>query len=132
VTVCVHDRNRLFGDIVDGKMITNDYGEIVIQIWKSLLQMGIRLDVFQIMPDHFHGIIIIDRSHVGVSFMKPSELTLGQIIRHFKAKCSYEIHKTGLNDKIWQRNYYEHIIRSEKELHSIRKYILDNPVGFHL
>ena len=60
--------------------------------------------------------------------MKSSETTLGKIIRHYKAKSSYLIHKTGYNDFKWQRNYYDHIIRNDNDLTKIREYIFYNPV----
>ena len=53
--------------------------------------------------------------------------TLGQIVRYFKSKCSFDIHKNGLNNYLWQRNYYEHIIRTENDLDKIRQYIFNNP-----
>jgi REP element-mobilizing transposase RayT len=53
--------------------------------------------------------------------------TLGLIIRYFKSKCTYELHKNGFNNNLWQRNYYEHIIRNEHSLFKIRQYIRDNP-----
>lgn len=130
VTVCVKDRSHLFGEISDKKLIPNKMGEIVSNIWKSLPQMGvinhaptIRLDAFQLMPDHVHGIVIIDPC-VGAQFIAP---TLGQIIRKFKSICSLEMHRNGINKIIWQRGFYEHIIRSERELMNVRRYILSNP-----
>jgi putative transposase len=53
--------------------------------------------------------------------------TIGLIIRHFKSKCTYELHKNGFTNDLWQRNYYEHIIRNEPDLYRIRQYIRDNP-----
>ena len=67
--------------------------------------------------------IIKSNRHMGLMNQTP---TLGQIIRYFKSKCTYEIHKNKLNVKLWQRNYYEHIIRTENDLNKIRKYIKTN------
>jgi len=135
-------------------MVLNECGKIVELIWQSLpKRFPIVLDKFQIMPNHIHMIIHL----VGVSFMKPySRLkpeitmaiaksnrhmglinqkmglinqtpTLGHIIRYFKSKCTFEIHKNGFNNNLFQRNYYEQIIRNEIQLNRIRQYIKNNP-----
>ena len=57
--------------------------------------------------------------------------TIGLIIRYFKSKCSYELHKNGMINALWQRNYYEHIIRNEPDLFRIRQYIKDNPMNWN-
>ncbi len=147
VTICTHERNNLFGTIVNNTLFLNDYGKIVDRIWKMLpSKFPINLDTFQVMPNHIHGILVINNP-VGVSFMKPDQKskilksnhhmglinqtpTLGQIIRYFKSKTSYEIHKRGLNQIIWQRNYYEHIIRDEADLFRIREYTKNNPANW--
>jgi len=104
VTICSHDRENLFGKIVDGKMVLNKCGEIV----SGLINQTPTADVFMVMPNHVHVMI-----RVGVSFMKPeykkgnTKENLGEIVRKIKAKTSYLIHKTGMNKMVWQRNYYE-------------------------
>jgi len=155
VTICTKNRQKYFGDIIDNKMILNNYGEIIKKYWLEIPKHfnNVELDEFVVMPNHVHGIIIIESNNnvVGVSFMKPEikmaiaksnrhmvlmnqktglinqTPTLGLIIRYFKSKCTYEIHKNGFNNKLWQRNYYEHIIRTEYSLFKIRQYIRDNP-----
>ncbi len=135
VTVCSQNREYLFGEIVDGEMIKNENGRIVDKIWKTLLDHhDIGLDEYQIMPNHFHGIVIIvgatrgsPINQKGASRRAPT--TLGTIIGLFKSECTKQIRKMQ-NDKyfqVWQRNYYEHIIRNENELDRIQKYILMNP-----
>ncbi|OGC57386.1 hypothetical protein A3H26_03280 [candidate division WWE3 bacterium RIFCSPLOWO2_12_FULL_36_10] len=146
ITICTKNRECLFGDVVNGEVVLNDIGNTINTQWNKLLNRfnNIQLDEYVVMPNHFHGIIIIKSNPiVGVSFMKPDikmEIiksnrhmglmnqtpTLGQIIRYFKSKCTYEIHKNKLNVKLWQRNYYEHIIRTENDLNKIRKYIKTN------
>ena len=107
---------------------------IVKNEWKliPIKFTNVDLDEFVIMSNHIHGIVIIQSNPVvGVSFMKPDNVTtLGKIIRYFKAKCAFELHKAGMNQHIWQRNYYERIIRNERELNQIRKYIRDNPANW--
>lgn len=73
---------------------------------------GIKLDYFVIMPNHVHIIFILEKS----------SLELGEIVRRFKAKVTH-----SLGQNIWQPNYYEHVIRTEKALKNIREYIINNP-----
>lgn len=149
VTICSFDRECIFGDIVNGKILLNKNGIVVNNIWNLLPEHHfVGLDVFQIMPNHIHGVVFI-KNFVGVSFMKPDNSmeiakshrhmglinqtpTLGQIIRYFKAKCSHELHKMGFCQQIWQRNYHERIIRNEDELQKIRDYVELNPLKWDL
>jgi REP-associated tyrosine transposase len=107
---------------------------------------NILLDEFAIMPNHIHGIImIVDESNSTKDLMnepswmnqtptrtewvltKNSKQTIGKIIRYYKSKTSYMIHNSGTKDFKWQRNYYDHIIRNEKDLNAAREYIYYNP-----
>ncbi|PIP15271.1 hypothetical protein CO006_03220 [Candidatus Roizmanbacteria bacterium CG_4_8_14_3_um_filter_35_14] len=147
ITICIKNRQEYFGNIINNRMNLNKYGEIVNKYWLEIKNKfkNITLDIYQIMPNHIHGIIVIKQKNiVGVSFMK-SEMrmkisksnrhmglmnqtpTIGLIIRYFKSKCTFEIHKYGLNNNLWQRNYYDHIIRNESSLNNIREYIQNNP-----
>ncbi len=130
ITICTHKRECLFGCIVGARrgspiMKLNTYGIIIRNIWQSIPQHHkVILDTLQIMPDHLHGIIIVNQ--VGEPRLAP---TLGSIIGYFKSECTKEIRHT-IHDPffiLWQRNYYEHIIRDEQELSHIRQYIADNP-----
>jgi len=150
VTICNQNRKCLFGDVVNGKMILNEFGKIIKSVWQSLpKRFPIVLDVFQIMPNHIHMIIHI----VGAGSSRPikgssrpitgsSRPTLGQIIGYFKYQSTKQINNiwldnptngldnptpTGKIQKIFQRNYYEHIIRTETNLNKIRQYIKTNP-----
>ncbi len=128
VTICSEKREEIFGEIVGArrdspKMRLNDNGRIVKKIWKSLPNHhGVKLDEFVIMPNHIHLIVQIQ----GASRRAP---TLGWLIGMFKTECTKEINKLNrvLGWRRFQRNYYEHIIRNEKELNAIRQYIRDNP-----
>ena len=66
-------------------------------------------------------------AHHRIQFQGRDKSTLGEIIRYFKAKTAFQIQNSNPSPKIWQRNYYERIIRTEKELRQTRQYILDNP-----
>jgi REP element-mobilizing transposase RayT len=144
VTVCTKDRACLFGDVVDGEMRSNEFGQIAEWTWHDLPNHvpAIVLDTFVIMPNHVHGIILIcerDDLNVGAGSepapTEPACTTIGkhhglpEIIRQFKTFSAKRINKIretpGL--PVWQRNYYEHIIRNEESLHRIRQYIVGNP-----
>ena len=146
ITICTQNREHLFGNIINGKMETNPLGDLVVSTWESLSnRFPIIIDTFQIMPNHFHGLIIIDYADmVDVNEKHP---TLGNIIAYFKYQSTKQINNivgVGFSDperlgrenpaptvskypKIWQRNYYEHVIRNEGDLDKISQYIADNP-----
>ena len=153
ITICAHNKECILGEVVNGEMRLNKYGKIVRYVLSNLpsQNQNIKLDTFVIMPNHIHCILFI----VGARFIVPnkqrsdkskpyirnnpmviSEITLGAIVRRFKAKTCYLINKSGFdksgfdksNPYIWQRNYYEHIIRDENELNKIREYIINNPL----
>jgi len=149
VTICTHNRACLFGDIINGQMILNNYGEIVDNEWikTAEIRKNIILDEFIVMPNHVHGIIIIDNDaycRVTVHhdptinraptqyecFGKPTSNTIPTIIRSLKSTITKQINiiRNTPNVPVWQRNYYEHVIRNENELNRIRQYIIDNPV----
>lgn len=137
VTICSHERKSIFGNVIvpvgarpaspAHTMKLNNLGKIIQSTWELLpSHHDIKLDAFQIMPNHLHGVIIIN--HTGEAGLAPTQ-TLGSIIGSFKSKCTKEIRISSNNPSMifWQRNYYEHIIRDEGELTHIRKYITDNP-----
>ncbi len=109
----------------------NDLGVIVQEAWLSLSNRfsNVKLDQFVIMPNHVHGLIFI---RTGAACRAPTSnaCTLGNIVRAFKSISSIKINKmlSRTGQAFWQRNYYEHIIRNEKELRNVRQYILDNPL----
>ncbi len=73
VTICVYQRQYLFGDIVDGRMVLNQYGMVVADEWQksAVIRREIKLDASVVMPNHFHGIVIIDNNHVGANGRSP-------------------------------------------------------------
>jgi putative transposase len=132
ITICVQDRQCLFGTIETDRMLLNDPGNMVLEQWLelSLRFPSIILDKFVIMPDHFHGIIYTTDN----TLSKP---TLGEIVGSFKSivTCKYI---DGVNNKnwipfnkrLWQRNYYERIVRNDLELQNIQQYIENNPANW--
>jgi REP-associated tyrosine transposase len=143
LTVCTHERSSLFGEIVDDDMRLNEAGRMVERCWLDIPnhfpQVG--LDAFVVMPNHVHGILFIGDRPVGVKDFSPlprnnSESrrpsgtapgAIGSIIRGFKIGVTKWFHDNTGRRKVWQRNYYEHILRGEESLGRIRQYINDNP-----
>ncbi|PKN86592.1 MAG: transposase [Chloroflexi bacterium HGW-Chloroflexi-8] len=143
VTIVTYNRSHLFGEIVNGMMKVNDTGFVAQIEWKKLSFRfsGISIDNFVVMPDHMHAIIVLvgakpEKTHSSdsPSFASPVQVDekphpLGTIISSYKSTVARLInglrHTPGA--PVWLRNYYEHIIRSEKEFENIRSYIEDNP-----
>ena len=125
VTICTYQKQCLFGEITNEEMYPNLCGQVVIGCWKNLSSYfpHIQLDEFVLMPNHWHGIIMIGEYKGNIL------PTLGTIIRNFKSISARKINQINQlsGTPIWQRNYYEQIIRDEVALQNIREYILMNP-----
>ncbi len=141
VTLCVQDRKPILSKVVGDRAFLSPYGRLADQLWANLPDKfeAIALDEYVIMPNHIHGIIIIN---AGREDRAP---TLGQIIAYYKYQSTKQYNlSVGAGSsrplmlagssrpfpKIWQRNYYEHIIRDEDDLNRIRKYIRNNPINW--
>lgn len=138
VTVCTHERRRLFGYVRDDVMRLSDLGRRVEDAWTWLPERYpyVQLDAWVIMPDHFHGILKIDDDAARAPYeLDPdggqgsARKPLGRLIAVFKTLATREINalRNTPGAKVWQRNYYEHIIRDESSLNRIRHYIAGNP-----
>jgi len=147
VTICTKHFRNWFGDVKDGQKILNDLGKIVEEEWLRTkdIRSNVELDYYVIMPNHFHGNIIImdvETSRRDVSKenetgqrpvstqLKPN--SLGSIIGQFKSICTKRIHKLGYLQFQWQPRFYDHIIRNENDLRRIRNYIQNNPLKWEL
>lgn len=142
ITLCLQNREDLFGEIKDGKMKLNQFGKIIEKEWLKTeeIRKNITLEDFIIMPNHFHAIIRInysikDKNTKSGKFQSPSN-NIGAIIRGFKGATTKKINilriSTGVlqyapTKSIWQRNYWEHIIRDQKAFDNISRYIKNNP-----
>jgi putative transposase len=151
VTVCIQHRVCLFGNISGNAIIPNDAGRMVDKWWNELGNKfpSINTDAFAIMPNHIHGIL----AFVGATLCGRPETTLhgrpedghphrgaptlGDMMDWFKTMTTNdyirgvkEHHWTPFSGRLWQRNYYEHIVRNEEDLNNIRAYILNNPAGW--
>ncbi len=148
ITICTKDRDCLFGDIANGQMALNDAGRMIDKWWLELMNEFeyIELDEYIIMPNHFHGlIVIVGAPLVGALVRVKSRAgtrpapTLGEIIGVFKSITThqYTLNVTNnnwprFNGRLWQRNYYERVIRNDGELNAVREYIRNNPLNWAL
>jgi len=142
VTICTWDRQPLLGRIVEGRMIPSECGWVVAQSWLDIPGHfpDVGLDEWVVMPNHLHGILVISHDRRGTAcraptpaserFGKPTTGSLPTIVRSFKAAATRRINvlRGSGGRSVWQRGYYEHVIRNEAELDRLRRYVLDNPV----
>jgi putative transposase len=142
VTICSWNKECIFGEITNGEMHLNELGRIVSGEWhrSSEIRKEIELDTFLIMPNHIHGIVVINAytsSYVGANGRSPLQMkpkSISSFVAGFKSSVTKQINQIRNTPGIpvWQRNYYEHIIRNEKELNQIREYIVNNPIQWEL
>ncbi len=144
VTVVTYQRILLFGNIVNQEMQLNDFGKIADECWSVIPAHfpNIELGAYVIMPNHVHGIIMInDRADANTSacrgtiyraptenFGKPVVGSIPTIVRVYKAAVTRRIGREFNVTGIWQRNYYEHIIRNDRDLQNKTDYIESNPL----
>jgi putative transposase len=155
VTICAADLRCVFGEVVADAMRSNAVGDIVATCWNEIPAHfpSVRLDAFVLMPNHMHGILMIVNEdatdcrgttcraptigppdstpqHFGV----PTARSLPTVVRSFKAAVTKRVHElAGEPDlEIWQRNYFEHVIRNDDALNEIRRYIQENPLRWAL
>ena len=143
VTICTKNRMPLFGEIAGGEMNLNFWGRITDECWQAIPDHypHVSLDEYVIMPNHIHGIIVINPSGgVGVQNVEPLRheyqinqyqhiipKSLGSIVRGFEIGVTkWFRHHTDIHT-VWQRNFHDHVIRNEEGLNRIRQYIMDNP-----
>jgi putative transposase len=161
VTICVRERECALGEVVNGEMVLSDAGRIVHACWDDLPNHypHVQLGAFIIMPNHVHGIIVLldDAIVVGAGHvvgaglvgaglvgagLRPAPTTgpavkrhgLPEIVRAFKSFSARRINEMygAAGVPFWQRGFYEHIVRKDRELNAIRRYILDNPLKWAL
>src|SRR3990170_8620003 len=152
ITICTHGRMSLFGDIIAGELRLNRLGQIAQQEWSRLpgrfplLQPG----AFVVMPNHVHGILIItgrgtadtemdlfleDSRRAPTSattherFGRPVRGSIPTMIRSYKSSATWLINRLRErpDHPVWQRNYYEHVVRNCDDWERIQTYISNNP-----
>jgi putative transposase len=138
VTICTRNRECIFGSIEQGKLRPSRRGLVAQSRWADIPahHENVTLDAFVLMPNHLHGVVFLNSRATQVSplqlkrpAMGPTPGSLGAIMGSFKSAVSREINRRrpGAGDHLWQRNYYEHVIRNDRSLYEIRTYILGNP-----
>ena len=155
VTICTYNRVCSFGEVAGGQMQLNDWGRVVAECWSVIPThfVHVVLDEWVVMPNHVHGIVVITEAvgaRVGAQQCcaptdAPTDInprayphvapgSLGAIVRSFKSAVTQRINLLrGTNTPpVWQRNYYEHIVRDEPGLNAIRQYIRHNPAKWNL
>jgi putative transposase len=147
ITICTKEMQHLFGEVVDKKMLLNSLGVLAEEYWAEIVKQFpyVELGNFQIMPNHMHGILIIDKSVVAVETRLiasvPQEKEVGgfagennpmlsdnisRIIRWNKGRCTFEMRKTYPNFE-WHSRFHDHIIRNSESFERIQNYIEENP-----
>lgn len=144
VTICTQNRVCLFGDVVNGKMRLNDTGDIVRQCWLDMPAhcSTAVLDEFVVMPNHIHGVIVLGDAPVGATHASPlptrprgpRRQSIASIVGSFKSAVTKRLNERRGTPgaSVWQRNYYEHIIRDDAAWQRIREYIANNPLQWAL
>lgn len=135
VTICLKDRKEFFSQIINSDLILTEYGKILDEVWRSLPKYyNVELDYYIIMPDHFHGIIILDNTLNVKNDKENKQLSLSDIIGKFKSYSTRKIREryTNVEKFQWQKSFYDRIIRNETELYNIRKYIKENPLRWNI
>jgi REP element-mobilizing transposase RayT len=136
ITICTHNRACLFGDVRDDTIALSDAGRYVLETWNNLPRHYpyVELDAFRIMPNHTHGIVwLLDHMDASVGAGLRPALTqrhgIPEIIRAFKSFSAREINRLRQvsGAAVWQRDYFEHVIRDDEGLYAIRDYIITNP-----
>ena len=126
VTACTHLRRCCFGEVAADRVVLSALGDLVAQHWRAIPERveGATLDAFVIMPNHLHGIITLDGTTPALS----------RVIGAFKSRSTLEAMRARLVDEppLWQRSFHDHAIRTEQALASIREYIANNPLKWHL
>ncbi|WP_354636227.1 transposase [Planktothricoides raciborskii] len=157
ITICCYQRECLFGDIIHSQIILNNFGELVKKEWlkSAEIRQEIKLGEFVIMPNHFHGIVIINQTNnnynhvhtndVGANGRSPLQeiqsspqqismtpKSLSSLIAGFKSATTKKINIIRNTPKtpVWQRNYYDHIIRNDESLERIREYVQNNHLSW--
>ena len=135
VTICTHERRSTMGRVRDGKVYLSPLGKLTESCWRSIPRHSphIELDLYVVMPNHIHALIAVDsNTDPSESKRKTGELragSLGAIVGPCKAAVTRAARAEGIvdSDPVWQRGFWEHIVRGPEALSRIRQYIVENP-----
>ena len=158
VTICTKNHKEYFGEIKNEKMVLNELGKIAEQEIRKieLLRDNVEVDYYVVMPNHIHMIIILNEikcrdnkcrdvaryvstidentklTNNYFSEISPKPNSLSSIVRSYKSAVTKKIKEMKTEKFYWQSRFYDRIIRNEKELFNIRKYIQLNPLKWEL
>jgi putative transposase len=133
VTICIHKQIPVLGVVKNEKVALSEIGKIVDSNWQNISAhySNVTLDDYIIMPDHLHGLIVVQDIYADAINGGPTKkATLASIVSGFKSGVTRELGKSRLAVQypLWQRNYFEHVIRNQAELNKICQYIKNNPL----
>src|SRR5437867_763823 len=143
VTICAYEHTSIFGSIANGQVRLSNAGQIVRECWCEipLHFRHVTLDRFVVMADHMHGIVVIRSASANTCVERGDAIprrfggalrdSLGAIVGVFKSYATKRIIEREGNRHVWQRNYYETIIRDDRHLNAARRYIIGNPKRWH-
>jgi putative transposase len=146
VTICTQNFQPYFGEVVDVRVELSEIGICAHTCWAEIPEhfSNIRLDEFVIMPNHVHGIVIIEKTvetlHATslqerkekMSNISPKPGSLSAIVRSYKSAVTRWARKNGHPNFAWQPRFFDHIIRNDESLYEIRRYIRNNPLEWDL
>lgn len=134
VTLCTSGRQRLFGEVVDQAVSLSPAGELVQHAWQCIPERfpGVLIDAWIVMPDHLHGLLMMGAGP-GPE-LRLGAVKSGDIVRWFKS-ATVSGYRRGVVEggwmpyehHLWQRDYYDHIVRNDADLDRVRDYIAANP-----
>jgi putative transposase len=139
VTICTHQKRCFLGHIVQGRLALNSLGQIARECWVMIPNhfAQVHLHEFVLMPNHLHGILsivpLVGAQHrCALSWSWPEFRvqpgSLGAIIRSFKAIVTRRAHEElAWNGPVWERNYFERVLRDGQEFSDASRYIAENP-----
>ncbi|NET70439.1 MAG: transposase [Sphaerospermopsis sp. SIO1G2] len=152
VTICTYEREWLFGDVVNGQVHLSTIGQIAQKFWAEIPQHSKHtyIDAYVIMPNHIHGIIIIDNPECrdlvrnisttsddyfddtdvyrNLSKISPKAGSLSVVIRSYKAAVTRWCNMNNYQNFAWQKRFFDRIIRADGSVDKIREYIINNPL----
>ncbi len=128
VTICTHGKECLFGEVIGSEMEVNEIGQKVQAVWDGLPvhYPHVATDAFVVMPNHVHGVVVIG---AGLKPAPTKRHGLFEIVRAFKTFSARRINESRETSgtPVWQRNYYEHVIRNDADYNRIAEYVANNP-----
>lgn len=130
LTICAARRGDIFGRVVGVKVELNRFGQVLQEEWQRIeaVRAEIRLDEWIVMPDHLHAIVSIRHAMEQASLSPRTPRSVSSLVAGFKSAVTSRINEMrGQKTTVWQRNYWEHIIRDERDLNNTRRYIVENP-----